>query len=152
MPAGQASSFLALPYRGRASTASNSRRTDQHPDAAHPFALLRTRRERPRRRRAAKQSNDLPPVHCRHLYSRAPTCAPSKQERPSNGGAVRQCALQNPEQFISGYNHVRPARPMACPPYLQLRLYRWTATNRRKCQIQTSRPITRSGRWRGRAA
>src|SRR5262249_60560012 len=34
----------------------------EHPDAPHPLALLRARRNRPRRR-AAKQADELPPPH-----------------------------------------------------------------------------------------
>ena len=39
----------------------------QHADAPHPLALLRTRRERPRRRRAAEQRDELAPSSFDHL-------------------------------------------------------------------------------------
>jgi hypothetical protein len=39
----------------------------QDADAPYPLALLRTRRERPRRRRTAKQSDELAPFHCQCL-------------------------------------------------------------------------------------
>ena len=35
----------------------------EHADAPHPLALLRARRQRPRRRRAAEQRDELAPVH-----------------------------------------------------------------------------------------
>ncbi len=35
----------------------------EHADAPHPLALLRARRERPRRRRAAEQRDELAPLH-----------------------------------------------------------------------------------------
>src|SRR5262249_38562632 len=35
----------------------------EHADASHPLALLRPRRQRPRRRRAAAQRDDLAPAH-----------------------------------------------------------------------------------------
>src|SRR5262245_59363553 len=35
----------------------------EHADAPHSVALLRTRRERPRRRRAAEQRDELAPIH-----------------------------------------------------------------------------------------
>jgi len=35
----------------------------QYGDASHPLALLRARRERPRRRRTAKQGDELAPSH-----------------------------------------------------------------------------------------
>jgi hypothetical protein len=35
----------------------------QHADATHPFGLLRARRERARRRRAAEQRHELAALH-----------------------------------------------------------------------------------------
>ena len=35
----------------------------EHADAPHPLGLLRVRRERPRRRRAADQRDELAPSH-----------------------------------------------------------------------------------------
>ena len=37
----------------------------QHADPPHPLGLLRARGERPRRRRAAEQRDELAPPHCR---------------------------------------------------------------------------------------
>ena len=39
----------------------------QHADAPHPFGLLRARRKRPRRRRAAEQRDELAPLSFDHL-------------------------------------------------------------------------------------
>jgi hypothetical protein len=36
----------------------------EHADPPHPLALLRPRRERPRRCRAAEEDDALPPFHC----------------------------------------------------------------------------------------
>ena len=36
---------------------------NEHADAPHPLGLLRARRERPRRRRAAEQRDELAPLH-----------------------------------------------------------------------------------------
>ena len=38
----------------------------EHADAPHPLGLLRARRERPRRRRAAEQRDELAPPHGEH--------------------------------------------------------------------------------------
>src|SRR5262249_4952767 len=38
-------------------------RAHEHANAAHPLALLRPRRERPRRRRAAQQRDELAALH-----------------------------------------------------------------------------------------
>jgi hypothetical protein len=38
----------------------------EHADPPHPFGLLRPRRERPRRNRAAEQRHELPPSHAGH--------------------------------------------------------------------------------------
>jgi len=44
----------------------------QHADASHPLALLRPRRDRPRRRRA-KQPNEVPPCQVKHAeFPRVP--------------------------------------------------------------------------------
>ena len=40
----------------------SSARHDEHADAPHPLGLLRTRRERPRRRRAAEKRDELAPA------------------------------------------------------------------------------------------
>ena len=39
----------------------------EHADAPHPLGLLRARRERPRRRRAAEQRDELAPLSLDHL-------------------------------------------------------------------------------------
>ena len=41
----------------------------KHADAPHPLALLRTRRERPRSRRATKQCDELAAFHLIELHS-----------------------------------------------------------------------------------
>ena len=41
-------------------------RGHEHADAPHPLGLLRARRERPRRRRAAEQRDELAPSHVEH--------------------------------------------------------------------------------------
>jgi hypothetical protein len=38
----------------------------EHANAPHPFALLRSRRKRPRRRCAAEERDKLPPMHVPH--------------------------------------------------------------------------------------
>jgi len=55
----------------------------EHADAPHPFALLRARRERPRRRGAAEQRDELAPLH---LRSHSIT---SSARASSVGGMVR---------------------------------------------------------------
>src|SRR5262245_46658578 len=47
----------------------------QHPDPAHALALLRTRRKRPRCRRAAKQRDELAPPHSITSSARASSVA-----------------------------------------------------------------------------
>jgi hypothetical protein len=42
------------------------RQGQQHADPPHPVALLRPRRERPCRRRAAEQDDDIAPSHVEH--------------------------------------------------------------------------------------
>ena len=39
----------------------------EHADAPHPLGLLRARRQRPRRRRAAEQRDELAPLSFDHL-------------------------------------------------------------------------------------
>ena len=55
----------------------------EHADAPHPLALLRARRERPRRRRAAEQRDELAPLHSITSSARA----------SSDGGTVRPSIL-----------------------------------------------------------
>ena len=55
----------------------------EHANAPHPFALLRARRQRPRRRRAAEQRDELAALHSITSSARA----------SSDGGTVRPSAL-----------------------------------------------------------
>src|SRR5262249_37067626 len=55
----------------------------EHADAPHPLALLRDRRERPRRRRAAEQRDELASLHSITSSARA----------RSVGGTARRSAL-----------------------------------------------------------
>src|SRR5262245_42484810 len=53
----------------------------EHADASHPLALLRPRRERPCRRRAAEQRDELTPSHS--ITSSASCCSCNGTSRPS---------------------------------------------------------------------
>jgi hypothetical protein len=44
-----------------------SSQIDEHAEAPHALSLLRPRRERPRRGRAAEQRDELAPFHCQRL-------------------------------------------------------------------------------------
>src|SRR5262249_39014849 len=55
----------------------------EHPNASHPLALLRTRRKRPSRHRAAEQRYDLAPLHS----------IPSSARTSRRSGTVRPSAL-----------------------------------------------------------
>src|SRR5258708_26492449 len=59
----------------------------QHCDPAHPIWLLRTRRERPRSQRAAKQRDELAPPHSRTSLARATNT--SDKETPSDAAVLR---------------------------------------------------------------
>src|SRR5262249_43819222 len=50
-------------------------RTHEHADPSHPVGLLRPRRERPRRRSAAQQRDELAPLHSITSSARASTLA-----------------------------------------------------------------------------
>jgi hypothetical protein len=58
-PAGDADRYRA--YAAELVGLALPRTAHQHADAPHPLALLRPRRERPRRRRASEQRDELPP-------------------------------------------------------------------------------------------
>ena len=59
------------------------RELDEHADAPHPLALLRARRERPRRRRTAEKRDELAPPHSITSSARA----------SRDGGTVRPSIL-----------------------------------------------------------
>ena len=63
----------AKPRRGPAPS-DRAARFNQHPNAPHPLALLRARRERPRRRRAAEQRDELARASFDHLVGAQQEC------------------------------------------------------------------------------
>jgi hypothetical protein len=66
----------------------------EHADAPHPLALLRTRDDRPRQRRTAKQRDELaPPDHS--ITSSAATSRPAGTVRPSALAVLRLMAVSN---------------------------------------------------------
>jgi hypothetical protein len=87
-----------------------SSQIDEHPDAPHPLALLRARRERPPGRRSAQEGDELPPFH-------SPTSPVLPTERIAHLGTEEAAALRNfnAAHYRSGVIHVIrgiPARPV----------------------------------------
>ena len=67
----------------------------KYPDAARGLALLRARRERPRRRRAAEQRDELAPLHS--ITSSARASSEGGTSRPSALAVLR---LMNSSTFV----------------------------------------------------
>src|SRR5262249_44120956 len=68
-------------------------RAHQHADAPHGIRLLRLRRERPRRRRAAEQRNELAPLH---------RADPKPKDRGSIAGQSRASQQKRPTHVRFG--------------------------------------------------
>src|SRR5262249_6516782 len=66
----------------------------QHADAPHPLALLRARRERPRRRRAAEQRDELASLHY-SITSSARASSVGGTSRPSTCAVCRLMTSSN---------------------------------------------------------
>src|SRR5215471_6763988 len=75
-------------------------RGHQHADAPHPLALLRARRERPRRRRAAEQRDEPPALHS--ITSSASESRLSEILMPSAFAVLRLITVSNLVVCITG--------------------------------------------------
>ena len=68
-------------------------RGQEYADAPHPLGLLRARRERPRRRRAAEQRDELAPLHS--ITSSARASSVGGTSRPSALAVLRLMTSSN---------------------------------------------------------
>src|SRR5439155_11617663 len=78
----KSSQALAEPDEPRLHFRIALRATHQHPDAPHALGLLRARRQRPSRSRAANERDELAALHSRTSLARATNT--SDRETPSN--------------------------------------------------------------------
>src|SRR5262249_34924034 len=95
---GPAQSLQSLAERGQVPTTFRIIRTPhQHRDLPHPLALLRARRERPRRRSAAEQRDELAPPYLRghSMTSSASASSLSGIWRPSALAVLRLMISSN---------------------------------------------------------
>ena len=77
----------------RACISGSSAPGHEHADAPHPLALLRPRRDRPRRRRAAEQRDELAPFHS--ITSSARASSDGGTSRPSAFAVLRLITSSN---------------------------------------------------------
>ena len=110
-PCRNAASGPGLPHRPRPG--------HEHADAPHPLALLRARRERPRRRRAAEQRDEFAPPHVRPPAQRTGIVAAQASAMGAQLGQVvgrcplRVCAVER-RRFPVGASPTRqPLQPEA---------------------------------------